>query len=100
MNKKNKKISNLFKKENKWIFIALFILLGIFMLYFMIEQIFVWSNMITQEQCDVQITTALLEDKADNYWQTLLAKNSQYIPLVVICIALAWLIHGVGFRIL
>lgn len=57
------------------------------------------KNYYTRQQC-LQMYMENNEVYSSIPWYTLVYSLVPYIPLIVICICVAWVIHGVGFKII
>lgn len=87
-------------KNKRWVWLAIGIIIAVMILVFLAYAILDMMNYVSPETCNNMIEKALLEQKATGYWEIVFAKIASFLPLLVLCIGIAWLIHGVGFRIM
>lgn len=86
-------------EARRMIFIIVGVVVGLLLIFLTVQMIMDWLEYTSPAECDAKIKQAVLESKADGFWQTMIAKNAYVFPLLLIAMGIGWAIHGVGFRI-
>lgn len=89
------------REKNKfmsWGLVCFILVVSAFLIFLIIED-YMSTKYLTQEQCNKQIDYTIRQLDVP-WYQILWLKSIQFIPLFCVAVALGWIIHGVGFRII